>query len=180
MTPEPFVENYPLPPGGMPALRRMFQKEGFVTVNMAAFEDGFRVMIDAESLGNLGASGTRALIELMEYEADSVEDPAAFRYESDRDGGMRLLADPELFHDLPARVAYIMSMGGIEPGVIDARQADLKHMADFMSDVLDLERPALEVLESASIYEDLVQYGYPGVEPIEPWNADYDGADYSP
>lgn len=180
MTPEPFVENHPLPPGGMPALRRMFQDEGYVTVNMAAFEDGFRVMIDADSLGNLGGTGTRALIGMMEDEAESEEAPAAVRYESDQKGAMRLIADPELFHDLPERVAYIMEVAGLEPGVIDARGADLTHMADFLSEQFGLERPALEVLESASIYEDLVRYGYPGIEPSEPWDADYDGDDFSP
>ena len=180
MTPEPYMESYPLPPGGMAGLRKMFADQGYVTINMAACEDGFRVMIDAESMGNLGRFGSGALIRGLEEDAEYLENPSAIRFEQDRDGGMRLLADPEMFYDMPERVEHIMSMSGVEPGVIDARQADLKHMAEFLSCAFDLETPAIEVLESASIYEDLLHYGYPGVDHPEPWKMDYDGEDFSP
>ena len=158
------IKYFDLPPGGMAELHRYFAEEGYVTIGSTISSEGFWTIMDADGIRNLGQRGFNALIRWMEEEADPGHPglQPGFRVEPVEEG-YRLLADPDRFHDLPGRVRRIMEMTTGAPAVIDGRRADLAHMARFLSNAMEFERPDLDVLERDTVYEDLLELGYPGL-----------------
>lgn len=172
MVPNAELHAIALPPGGMPALKKAFAREGYVTVGMGFSVplQAFRLVIDEDSLKNLGEAPTRELLRAMNELARERDAGDAFSVSWEERGGpaLRVLADPDLYHDLPERVGEIMRLGGGPARVVDAVEADVRHMARHLSDALGLDRPSVRVLDRPSVFDELVSSGYPAAEEPPP------------
>ena len=179
MVPNAECHAIALPPEGMPALKTAFAREGYVTVGMGFSVplQAFRLVIDEESLKVLGDAHTRELLRSMNETARDSGADDAFSVAWEECGGpaLQVLADPDLYYDLPERVGDIMRRAGGPVRVVDAVEADVRHMARHLSGALGLDPPSVGVLDRPSVFDELLSSGYPAAEeplPEEPEEAE--------
>ena len=131
----------------------------------SASEMTFLVSMSRSSLDALGPELAEALVSELREQAEKLGKPDALHIRG-AEGQPALLADPDVFTDLPAQVAAIMERHGRKGVVVDTMLADLKDMALHLQQTRGLL--LRDFHDRPDIFAALAETGYPSVDAPAP------------